>query len=115
MFTVKIDFNPSQVIQARGLNKNGSAQQYFTKQCYNHMEKYVPYKTGMLRTSVNINTDNLVFTMPYARKQFYTNMGNGTDGINKGGLRGPHWSKRMWNNEGNEILNDLANKVGGHL
>lgn len=115
MFTIKLEFSPEEILNERGLNKNGLAQQYFTKQCYNYMEKYVPYKSGMLRTAVNINIDNLVFTMPYARKQFYTNMGNGTDGINKGGLRGPRWDKRCWNSEGNEILRDVANKVGGHL
>ena len=115
MFTVKINFNPSQVIRARGLNKNGSAQQYFTNEVWKHSDKYVPYERGALKSNVDINSDNLVYRMKYARRQYFTNKGNGIDGINRGGLRGPRWADRCWAIEGNEILKDVASKIGGHL
>lgn len=115
MFTVKLEFNPEQILSARGLNPNGKAQKYFTNQCINHMDKYIPYRRGGLKNTRIANIDNVVYEMPYARRQFYTNRGNGIDGINHGGLRGPHWSNRMWNSEGDEILRDLAELVGGHL
>ena len=115
MFKVKINFSPEQLIKARGLNKNGKAQKYFTDQCINHMDKYIPYRRGGLKNTRIANINNVVYEMPYARRQFYTNRGNGIDGINHGGTRGPRWSNRMWNSEGDEILRAVADLVGGHL
>lgn len=115
MFTVKLEFNPEKILSERGLNKNGKAQKYFTNEVWKHSDKYVPYHRGGLKSNVQINTNNIVYKMPYARKQFYTNRGNGIDGINKGGLKGSYWTKRAWAIEGDEILNNLANKIGGHI
>ena len=63
--------------------------------------------------SVSIGTDYIKYSTPYAKKQYYTNAGNGIGGTNRGGLRGKLWDKRMWNNRGKEIVKNIANMAGG--
>ena len=48
--TVKIEMQPTQkILLKRGLNKNGKAQQFFTKEVAKHCEPYIPFKTGRLK------------------------------------------------------------------
>ena len=113
--TVKIEMQPTQkILLKRALNKNGKAQQFFTKEVAKHCEPYVPFKTGRLKDmSVSIGADQIKYSTPYAKRQYYTNLGNGIGGTNRGGLRGKLWDKRMWVNKGNEIVKSVANLCGG--
>lgn len=63
--------------------------------------------------SVEMGVDFVAYTTPYARKQFYTNAGNGIGGTNRGGIRGKRWERRMWIAKGDSILKKVANYVGG--
>lgn len=112
---VKIQLDPTQkILMKRHLEKNGQAQELFTRQCYKYMNPYVPFKTGTLKDiKVKVNTNNIIFYAPYAEKQYYTNQGNGREGTSKGGLRGKYWDKRMWNSWGNKIVKNIADYVGG--
>ena len=115
MTTVKIKMDDTQkILLKRSLNKNGKAQQFFTKEVAKHCESYVPFKTGRLKDmSVSMGVDYIKYSVPYAKKQYYTNAGNGIGGTNRGGLRGKLWDKRMWVNRGNEIVKNVANLCGG--
>jgi translation initiation factor IF-1 len=37
----------------------------------------------------------------------------GREGLNRGGKRGKQWINRMWVNEGDAIVNEIANTIGG--
>lgn len=98
----------------RHLEKNGAAQQFFTKECNKYMNPYIPFKSGVLKDiKVQVNDNNIIFYAPYAAKQYYTNQGLGKEGLNLGGLRGKYWDRRMWNSWGNTIIRNVAEFVGG--
>lgn len=108
---VKLE-DKEKILLKRKLNKGGEAQVFFTKECAKRMNNYVPFLTGRLKDmSVSMGADYVKYSTPYARKQYYTNAGKGIK--NTSGLRGKLWDKRMWNNEGQLIVKNLANFVGG--
>lgn len=103
------------ILLARYLNQDGRAQVEFTKECAKFMNAYTPYATGRLKDMmVTINTDNVTYNAPYAARQYYTNAGNGRQGTSNGGIRGKQWAPRMWTAKGDEIVETIANFVGGH-
>ena len=42
-----------------GIEPNGRVQKFFTNTCRNHMDKYVPKDTGILRENVVIENDSI--------------------------------------------------------
>ena len=113
-YRVKLD--PTNRILARRKlqKKNGEAQVFFTKQCAKYMNNYVPFDTGRLKDmSVTMGTNYVKYDTPYAKKQYYTNSGNGIR--NRSGLRGKLWDRRMWNDKKNTIVQELANFIGGRV
>ena len=53
-----------------GIEPNGKVQKYFTERCYQHMDKYVPKDTGMLRENVILDSDSITYQSPYAYAQY---------------------------------------------
>ena len=53
-----------------GIEPNGRAQKFFTNTCRNHMDKYVPKDTGMLRENVVMKSDSITYQSPYAHAQY---------------------------------------------
>lgn len=112
--SVRVQINTQEILRKRGLNKDGSAQVLFTKECAKAMNNYVPFLTGRLKDmSVEIGTDFVVYNAPYAAKQYRENAGEGKQGENLGGLRGKLWDKRMWTQQGEQIVKTVADSVGG--
>lgn len=113
--TVKIQMDKTQkILLRRHLNKDGKAQQYFTKQVALKSEPYIPFDTGRLKDiDVTIETKRIIYSAPYAKKQYYSNKGMGKGGLHNGGLRGSRWAQRMWNSKSKEIVQSVANFVGG--
>lgn len=108
---IKMD-NTNRILAKRKLQKGGEAQIFFTKQCAKWMNNYVPFETGRLKDmSVEIGDDFVKYTAPYAKKQYYTNKGNGKK--NRAGLRGSLWDKKMWIGKSTTIIKTVANFVGG--
>lgn len=117
MNKIKFEIDSTEkILLKRYLNKNGKAQLRFTKDCAKEMNNYIPFKSGRLKDeSVSIETTRIIYNTPYAKKQFYTNAGNGTSGTSFGGLRGKRWDKRMWSQRGNGIIKSIADFVGGKV
>ncbi|MEN8433957.1 minor capsid protein [Clostridium septicum] len=102
------------ILLKRYLNKNGEAQIKFTQEVAKQCNNYVPYKTGRLKDMmVELQTDKIIYNAPYARKQYYSNKGNGAQGSSMGGLRGKLWDKRMFADRGDKIIKTIADFVGG--
>ncbi|MDU1313934.1 MAG: minor capsid protein [Clostridium septicum] len=110
---IKMD-DIGKVLLKRYLNKDGQAQEKFTKECAKWMNNYVPYDHGGLKDiRVEIKKDKVIYNSDYAKKQYYTNKGNGKQGENSGGKRAKYWDKRCWIDNGNRIVKSIADFVGG--
>lgn len=53
-----------------GIEPNGKVQKYFTERCYQHMDKYVPKDTGVLRENVIVDSNSITYKSPYAHAQY---------------------------------------------
>ena len=94
------------ILLKRNLNRNGKAQQFFTHEVRRLQTPYVPFLTGFLaEKSVTETATTITHNAPYARRQYYENRGTG--------LRGAHWTERMWADRGKEIVKAVAAYCGG--
>ena len=79
---VSIDSH-GEMLEKRGLEEGGPAQQALDSEVLHHCEPYVPILSGVLRDSGPLSTEigsGLVeYNTPYARKQYYEN--NGGEGL----------------------------------
>lgn len=111
--TIKMD-DTGRILLKRALNKDGEAQEKFTKECAKWMNNYVPYEHGGLKDiRVKMEKDKVIYDSEYAKKQYYTNRGMGIQGASLGGLRGKFWDRRAWSDHGDDIIKSVAQFVGG--
>lgn len=101
---VKMD-SVDDILSRRKLNKNGDAQKFLQKEIIRISDSYIPMDSGKLKESVKARDGKIVYESSYASEQYYKNKGKG--------LRGKHWTKRMWADRGSEIVRSLNNLVGG--
>ena len=87
---VKVELSPDQILKTRGLQVGGPAQRFLT---------------GVLKDTAIENVDSIQFVTPYAQKQYHENKGNG--------LRGKEWDQRCWADNGDQIVQSVADFVGG--
>lgn len=103
---VRISIDKSdQILLRRKLNKNGEGQRFFTHEVRRMSDPYVPQKSGIMKDTVIEQINKIIYPEPYSEKQYYNNRGNG--------LRGKYWDKRMWADQGAEIVKATANFCGG--
>lgn len=101
---IKVQIDKTSKIKKRlGIEKNGKAQLFLATEATKRMDKYVPYDTGLLKDSHDIEPDKITYFQPYARKQFYTNKGKG--------IRGKRWDLKMLSAEKKMLVKDLENYV----
>ena len=106
--------NTQKILLKRYLNKNGKAQVRFTKECAKAFNNYVPFDTGRLKDDmVQLETSRIIYNAPYSRKQYYSNKGLGKQGNQVGGKRGKFWDKRAWVDNGDKIVQTIAEFCGG--
>lgn len=90
------------------------AQRYVDSECLRYSDKYTPMQTGTMKRSGTsgtvIGSGELKYTAPYARRQYYTNAGNGKQGASAGGLRGKLWFERMKTNHKDDITKGVKAK-----
>ncbi len=105
------------ILAERGLQSGGRVQRYIDSTVLRLSDPYVPFLSGMLKTSgisgTVIGSGLVVYRAPYARRQYYTNGGNGKQGTSRGGLRGRYWFERMKADRGQEIIRKAAEIAGG--
>lgn len=111
----KLKMNDTQkILLKRYLNKNGEAQVKFTQEVAKECNNYIPFNTGRLKDMmIELQPSKIIYNAPYARKQFYNNKGNGTQGLSQGGLRGKRWDIRCWTDKGDTIVQSIASFCGG--
>ena len=103
---VHLQMDPAErILLKRNLNKNGKGQQFFTHEVRRLSDPYVPFLTGVLKNTATETVGSITYNTPYARRQYYENRGTG--------LRGAHWTERMWADRGKEIVKATAAYCGG--
>ena len=109
-----VKLKPTSQIKARlGLEPNGRVQKFFTNTCYKHMDKYVPYDKGDLRTNVDIQDDRITYESPYAKYQYYGISKNGKPLNYKTPGTGDYWDERMKSTEIKDVVKEVQNYIGG--
>lgn len=106
MAKIRLQMNSvDRILLKRNLNQNGKGQKFFTHEVRQLSDPYVPLLTGVLKNTATEETSRIIYNTPYARRQYYENKGTG--------LRGAHWTERMWADRGKEIVRSVADYCGG--
>ena len=103
------DFNSKKIIDKYGMQEGGNTQLFLANTCFRRMQKYVPFDTGALSTTVTVKPGSVTYEQPYAHKQYTTNKGKG--------IRGKYWDKKMVANERGQIAKEVeayAKKLKGN-
>ena len=95
------DFDKKKIIDKYGMQENGNTQLFLANTCFRRMQKYVPFETGALSTTVTVKPGSVTYEQPYAHKQYTTNKGKG--------IRGKYWDKKMVANEKNLVAKEVEN------
>ena len=102
------DFNKNKIVDKYGMQENGDTQLFLANTCFRRMQKYVPFDTGALSTTVTVKPGSVTYELPYAHKQYTTNKGKG--------IRGKYWDKKMVSAEKQLIIKEVeayAKKMKG--
>lgn len=126
-FDVEVKMNPDSVIEARlGIEEGGRIHKYFTEQCALHMDKYVPFDSGDLATTVvanskvtgNVSEDTITYEQEYAKYQYYGVRKDGSHKINEANrkrdmhpLATSYWDRQMVTAEMPEIVADVQKEL----
>ena len=103
---IRLQIDPAdRILLKRNLNQNGKGQRFFTHEVRRLSDPYVPFLTGVLKNTATETVGSITYNTPYARRQYYENRGTG--------LRGAHWTERMWADRGKEIGKATAAYCGG--
>ena len=100
------DFNSGKIVNKFNMQKGGSAQLFLSNECFRRMEKYVPWETGNLATTVTVRPGSVTYEQEYAHRQYTKNKGKG--------LRGKYWDKKMLSAEKQLLVNDVTKYVKEH-
>ena len=112
----KIQIDYDKVISKSKLEQG---QKQFVSLVRSKSGPYVPFVRGDLKNTAKENKKSITYSpyhrglKSYAAKNYYTNAGMGRQGLNRGGKRGRMWVPRMWVNEGDSIVNEVAKTIGG--
>lgn len=99
-YTLK-DFNKNKIIDKYGMQEKGNTRLFLANSCFRRMQKYVPFDTGALSTTVTVEPGSVTYEQPYAHKQYTTNRGKG--------IRGKYWDKKMVANEKAQLAQEVEN------
>lgn len=103
------DFDKNKIVSKFEMQEGGKTQLFLADTCFRRMQKYVPFDTGALSTTVTVKPGSVTYELPYAHKQYTTNKGKG--------IRGKNWDKKMVNNEKTLIVKEVeayAKKMKGN-
>ena len=67
------DFDKDKIVDKYGMQENGDADLFLANTCFRRMQKYVPFDTGALSTTVTVRPGSVTYEQPYAHKQYTSN------------------------------------------
>ena len=102
---------PTSVIKANlGITPDGWVSKFATQTCAIHMDKYVPYRRGILSEYTIEDGNLIVYDQDYARYQYYGVSKNGKPfhyNPEKHPLATSEWDKHMWNAEKQDVIKEI--------
>ena len=110
------------MLRKRGLEPNGYVQKLLTMDVYRLSEPYTPFQQGFLAHKTHVADDHIIYNSPYSHYQWVGEVLAGRAPKRYTGkdidyhgapMRGKEWTKRMWQDKKNVIINDIANAAGG--
>lgn len=110
-----VELKPTSVIEARlGIEPNGKMHKDFTSECAKKMDKYVPYRKGILSNYI-IDDNLIIYHQDYAKYQYYGQRKDGTHKINpdnrnrsKHPLATSYWDKKMISAEIKDVIKEIS-------
>ena len=106
-----------EILRSRGIQKGGRVQKFIDNAVLQHVDKYVPERSGDLKNLAKLTTvigSGLIrYEVPYAKSNYYSNRGFGTQGTAQNGLRGRLWFERMKTACRDIIIEGAARMAGG--
>ena len=108
-----VKMNPTSVIKARlGITPDGRVQKFFTSTCAKKMDRYVPYREGLL-SEYHIYGTEIWYEQPYARYQYHGQREDGSHKVHNYTTpgTGPYWDKVMWTAHGEDIIKQTQKLV----
>lgn len=108
-FDFQCSFDLNKCLRNHNLEDHGAVQHAIDYQFMLGVEPYVPFLNGYLKNSMWIHTDigsgEIIWDCDNkARRLYYGedswNWSNG--GVQEGGLHGPYWAERYWQDGGRE-------------
>lgn len=107
------DFDKGQIVDKFGMQEGGNAELFLANTCFRRMEKYTPWKTGAMATTVTVKPGKIIYDQEYAYYQYrgYTSGTVKKYSNNSTGLRGKHWDKKMRINEGDLVAKEVADHI----
>lgn len=93
------DFDKGRITNKFGLGNQGQSRLYTANRAFIRMQKYVPFDTGALSTTVTVRPGSVTYEQPYAHRQYVSNKGKG--------IRGKYWDRKMWSAEGDKLTKEV--------
>ena len=88
--------NTELMLTERGLQPMQRVQTALDQKVVLNCDKYVPMRSGTLKKAIGTvyGSGKVQYNTPYARPNYYSNMGRGVSGTANGGFRGRLWFSR---------------------
>lgn len=124
---IKINLKSAQdIIKERGLDAGGKVQMAFADALLAYGDKRTPKQEGNLMNRAMFALSGgteIYYPGPYARYLWYGVAMEGKPPMHptnrplkfQGKLRGKEWLKRTWKDDGNKILQEIAEMAGGRV
>lgn len=121
---VKTDIRPAVILRARGLGDSDRARVFLANEVARLSDPYVPMQQGILKNTKQIAGSGRTITYlgPYAHYQYVGEVMAGRAPKHYTGkpltyhgapMRGPEWDKRMMADRRDDLVQSVANYVGG--
>lgn len=121
---VKTDIRPVVILRARGLGDSARARVFLANEVARLSDPYVPMQQGILKNTKQIagNGRMITYLGPYAHYQYVGEVMAGRAPKHYTGkplkyhgapMRGPEWDKRMMADRRDDLVQSVANYVGG--
>ena len=91
--------------QMKELFVNDKSKKYFALTCKKYMDRFVPFRTGVLKNTAKVSKEGVYYNTPYARIQYFNEKFRHTEG------RTARWAETMVAKHRNDVLHDLADYV----
>lgn len=117
-FKTRVDIKPvAEILKRHGLHEGGAVTLFLRNEVERYSDEYIPFKQGNLKNNKSHpNAYSIKYNSPYARYQYHGKVmiGKAPKQVTNKELkyhgapkRGAFWDKRMWNDRGKEICNNL--------